>query len=158
MMTRITFIAGIVFLFAFAITNGQYVFKDDVRIPCTKVKNQQLTGTCWSFGTTSFLESEILRIKKVTVDLSEMYNVRMAYRSKALNYVLRQGKANFGERGLPHDVLNVTSFYGIVPEEAYSGKTGGDTIYNHKELQASLNAYLDAVIKQNVLPCIGWML
>ena len=128
---------------------SQYVFKDEIRIPCTEIKNQQLTGTCWSFGTTSFLESEIMRIKKVRVDLSEMYNVKMAYQVKAQNYVLRQGKARFSEGGLPHDVLNIAGVYGIVPQEAYSGLVNGDTILDHTELQEVLTSFLDAVIKTN---------
>lgn len=146
---------AILFLFTTTL-KSQYAFSDEIRIPCSEVKNQQATGTCWSFGTTSFLESEILRIKKTNIDLSEMFNVRMAYQAKAWNYVMRQGKAQFSEGGLPHDVIHVAALHGIMPQEAYSGKTAGDTIYDHGELQAALDAYLGAVIKNNK-PTTHWM-
>jgi len=38
----------------------------------TPVKNQASTGTCWSFSTIGFFESELLRMGKPEVDLSEM--------------------------------------------------------------------------------------
>jgi bleomycin hydrolase len=151
-----TILWSFLFFFLFSQVNCQYVFTNEINIPCSTVKNQQMTGTCWSFGTTSFIESEILRIKKVNLDLSEMYNVRMTYLKKAQNYVLRQGKANFGEGGLPHDVINVINEYGIVPLDVYNGKTAGDTVYDHAELQPALTGFLDAVIKAGK-PTIHWM-
>lgn len=125
---------------------GQYEFKEEVRLGCSSIKNQQNTGTCWSFSTTSFLESELLRTKKESVDLSEMYNVRKTYEDKAFNYVLRQGKANFSQGSLAHDVLNTVKSHGMMPDEAYSGKLPDDKIFNHSELVTTLKAYLDAVV------------
>ena len=37
--------------------------------------SQGLTGTCWSFSTTSYYESEIYRLTKRSIKLSEMYTV-----------------------------------------------------------------------------------
>ena len=76
---------------------AQYTFSTEKMAPCTEVKNQQKTGTCWSFATTSFLESEAIRMGEQDVDLSEMYVVQNIYKDKAANYVLRQGKANFSQ-------------------------------------------------------------
>ena len=53
-----------------------YQFTDVVKVPATPVKNQASTGTCWCFATTSFMESELLRMGKGTYDLSEMFIVR----------------------------------------------------------------------------------
>ena len=50
-----------------------YQFTKEVRLPYTEVKDQNRTGTCWSFATTSFIESELLRMGKPSVDLSEMF-------------------------------------------------------------------------------------
>ena len=125
---------------------GQYEFKDEIRLDCSSIKSQQRTGTCWSFSTTSFLESELMRTGKGSVDLSEMYSVRKTYEDKALNYVLRQGKANFSEGSLAHDVLNTVKFHGMMTERAYPGKLPEDQMLNHGELVATLKAYLDAVI------------
>jgi len=127
--------------------NGQYTFKDEIRIGCTDVENQKWTGTCWSFSSTSFLESEIMRIKGVQVNLSEMYNVRMLYPDKAQNFVLRQGKANFSEGGLAHDVMTSVELYGIIPQNVYSGIASDKDSLDHRELHTALESFLKAVIK-----------
>ena len=36
-------------------------FVRDTMLPCTPVKNQANTSTCWCFATNSFLEAELLR-------------------------------------------------------------------------------------------------
>ncbi len=43
--------------------------------PITSVKNQSSTGTCWSFSSLGFMESELLRMGKGEYDLSEMFVV-----------------------------------------------------------------------------------
>ena len=103
------------------------------------VENQCKTGTCWSFATTSFIESEIIRKGNKPVDLSEMYNVRLTYPKKAESYVRFQGKQQFGPGGLSHDVLSIIEEFGIVPEEAYSGFVNGATTYDHGTLDEKLN-------------------
>lgn len=70
----------------------KYEFTPVVDIESTEVKSQGKTGTCWSFSTTSFLESEVIRLTGKRVDLSEMYTVRNTYVEKAYNYLYRQGK------------------------------------------------------------------
>ena len=67
----------------------KYEFQTIKDIECTPIISQGATGTCWSFSTTSFLESEIYRTSGKKIDLSEMYNVRYTYLKKAENYVLR---------------------------------------------------------------------
>lgn len=42
-----------------------YKFTDIKRLPTTSVKSQDRAGTCWSWSTISFLESEIMRMGKV---------------------------------------------------------------------------------------------
>ena len=39
-----------------------YKFTTVVSLPATPVKNQSATGTCWCFATTSFMESELIRL------------------------------------------------------------------------------------------------
>ena len=110
------------------------------------IENQCKTGTCWSFATTSFIESEIIRKGNKPVDLSEMYNVRLTYPKKAESYVRFQGKQQFGPGGLSHDVLAIIEEFGIVPEEAYSGFVFGSTEYDHGTLDEKLNnLVVDAV-------------
>ncbi|NOY38462.1 MAG: aminopeptidase [Chlorobi bacterium] len=122
-------------------------FTNVVKVKTTPVKNQQRTGTCWSFATTSFVETEILRMGGPELDLSEMYNARHAYEKKADLYVRFHGKNNFGPGGQAHDVMNVIRKFGIVPVEVYTGKHYGDTMHNHGELNTILLGFLDGVIK-----------
>lgn len=138
------------------VAQAQYQFTDEVDIERSEIKNQQRTGTCWSFATTSFIESELLRMGKGKIDLSEMYNVRMIYTDKAKNYVLRQGKANFSQGSLAHDVLRTISAHGLIPESAFTGLAEGDEVYDHSELEAGLKGFLDGVISTK-RPSSHWM-
>ena len=63
------------------------------------VENQGASGTCWSYSTNSFLESEMARMGKEPVDLSEMFIVRTTYEDKADRYVRMHGNLNFGQGG-----------------------------------------------------------
>jgi bleomycin hydrolase len=128
--------------------DSHYEFTVIKEFQSTDVKNQNKSGTCWTYSTESFIESELLRMGKPKVDLSEMWIVRNAYADRAVNYVRRQGHAQFGEGGEPHDVLNVIRKYGLVPESAYPGANEKP---NHVEMDAALKAYLDAIIKQSQL-------
>ncbi len=109
-----------------------FKFKELVNNSALPIISQGKTGTCWSFSTVSFLESEVKRLTGKDVDLSEMYNVRFTYPVKAYNYVYRQGKAQFSEGGLSHDVLNSVRLNGVVPNANYTGFTQGtDVKHNH---------------------------
>ncbi|MDX1462680.1 MAG: C1 family peptidase [Marinirhabdus sp.] len=123
-----------------------YQFNTQIDLEATPVISQGRTGTCWSFSSTSFLESEIIRLTGKKVDLSEMYTVRNTYPKKLENYVMRQGKAQFSEGGLAHDVLNSVEEFGLVPNAAYSGLGQQEATHNHAELVAVLNAMADTYV------------
>jgi bleomycin hydrolase len=74
--------------------------------------------------------------------------VRNAYAAKAEKYVRVHGSLNFGGGGAFHDVFNVISQIGIVPEEVYKGLNYGEDNHVHGEFDAVLKAYVDAV-KEN---------
>lgn len=118
-------------------------FKEIIRIPASPVKNQQKTGTCWSFATTSFLESEILRKGKGEYDLSEMFFVRQAYSLKAEKYLLYHGHTNFSQGGQAHDVMNIIRKFGIMPEFAYPGDPLSPGIYDHEKVFQELNKSIE---------------
>ena len=112
----------------------------------TPVKDQARTGTCWSFSTTSLLESQFLRANKTDIDLSEMFSVYNMYIEKAKNYVHRMGKAQFGEGGLGHDVIRSIATYGAMPESVFSGLRPDEKSLNHAKLVIILKEYLDSAI------------
>ncbi len=133
---------------------AQYNFNDVKIQSCTSVKSQDKTGTCWCFATSSFLESEIIHSGKKPVDISEMYLVKTIYKDKAHNYILRQGKANFSQGGLAHDVIRAIDLGGVVPTEVFSGRPE-NKLYDHSELVASLKGFLDGVLS-NKKPSPLW--
>ncbi len=112
----------------------------------TVTKAQSRTGTCWSFATTSFIETELIRMGKEELDLSEMYFARHAYEAKADSYIRYHGDASFGEGGQAHDVMDVVADYGFVTEEKYHGIMYGEEKHNHRELSRVLKSFVDAVI------------
>ncbi|HTJ51058.1 MAG TPA: C1 family peptidase [Cyclobacteriaceae bacterium] len=122
----------------------------------TDVKNQAHSGTCWSFSTTSLVESQSMHAGMNQIDLSEMYTVRNIYMEKARNYILRQGAAQFGAGGLGHDVIRAMAAYGAVPESVYSGLVIGQTAHDHTEMDASLKTYLDSLLRSKPIPS-DWM-
>ncbi len=144
-MRGIFFLLGILFTLGLSAQEA-YKFTTITDLEATPVLSQGVTGTCWSFSSTSFLESEIIRLTGKRIDLSEMYQVRNTYPLKAENYIMRQGKAQFGEGGLAHDVLNSVEKYGLVPETAFSGLFAGETKYNHAEMVAVLEAMLKTYV------------
>jgi bleomycin hydrolase len=128
-------------------TSEGFKFETIVDLETTPVKNQGKSGTCWSYATTGFIESEMLRMGKEPVDISEMFTVRNVYYDKAVKYVRLHGYLNFAQGGALPDVLHVIKEYGAVPQEVYEGLNYGTDINNHAELEAILKAQLDEVIK-----------
>ena len=135
----------------------EYLFTNKIVLESTPIKNQQQTGTCWSFSTTSFIESELIRMGKPQLDLSEMFNVRMTYTEKAKNYYLRQGKTQFSEGGLSHDVMNSISKYGLAPESAYTGDAYSPGKHNHSEMATILESTLKTVVSLKKPVSNAWL-
>ncbi len=128
-------------------TEEGYVFKEDFRLSTTEVENQYRSGTCWSFSSLSFMESEMIRTGKGNVNLSEMFVVNRCYTDKAEFYVRMHGHLNFGGGGAFHDIPYVMKKYGLVPEEAYKGLNYGTEKHVHGEIDNILKNYVDAIIK-----------
>ncbi|MDA9051902.1 C1 family peptidase [Schleiferiaceae bacterium] len=122
-----------------------YEWEIIVDIEATPVKNQGASGTCWSYATTSFVESEMIRMGKTPVDLSEMYTVRKVYQDKGEKYIRLHGYLNFAQGGALPDVLYVIKKYGAVPQEVYNGLNYGSEINRHGEMEGALKGILDAV-------------
>lgn len=136
----IVFILGIT-----GINAKEKVFKELVRVAASPVKDQQQNGTCWDYATTSFIESELLRMGKGEYDLSEMFFVRYAYLLKAQKYLFFQGHNNFSQGGQSHDVMNVLREFGAVPETVYPAVCENHPTQNHSHLLLKLTDYLSSI-------------
>ena len=112
----------------------------------TPVKNQASSGTCWSFSGLGFFESELLRMGKPEVDLSEMFVVRHSYTDKADKYVRMNGTINFAEGGSFYDVVYVLKNYGIVPDAEMAGLNYGEDKHKHGELDALTNSFVKVIV------------
>ena len=124
-----------------------YQFTEVVTVPATPVKNQAATGTCWCFATTSFMESELLRMGKGTYDLSEMFIVRQKYMNQLQDNYLRRGDGNIGQGSLSHTFMNAYRQVGIVPEEVYTGINYDSERHNHSEMVRYMHAIADVAVK-----------
>jgi bleomycin hydrolase len=145
-----TFTIGFLVLFLFSVKIHSQIHPDFTltkTIKTSTVKSQDRTGTCWSYATISFIETEALRMGKPELDLSEMFMARHAYTDKAIKYVRYHGNANFSQGGQAHDVMNVIRKHGISTEEAYPGLNYGSTAHNHSELEGLLKGMLDGFMK-----------
>ena len=123
-----------------------YKFSTIFKHAATPVKNQAVTGTCWSFATTSFLESELLRMGKGEYDLSEMHTVRYNYINRINDNFIKAGKGNLGEGSLSHMLIKVVKEYGMVPDEVYDGINYNSKTHNHSELNSFVNAIASAPV------------
>jgi len=128
-------------------SKDSFIFKDVINIENTPVKNQGSSGTCWSYSANSFLESEMIRLGKQPVEISQIYTARNAYIEKGKNYVRMHGAITLGDGGALHDVINMYRKYGALPQAAYTGLNYGTTNNKFGEMAAINESLLAAVVK-----------
>ncbi len=111
--------------------------------------NQGLTGTCWSFAGTSFIETETERITKKKIKLSEMFTVYWEYVERAKYFVEKRGNMYFSEGSESNAVIKIIKKYGAVPSYNFTGKIPGSSIHNHKNMLNEMERYLESVKANN---------
>ena len=111
--------------------------------------SQAISGMCWCFSATSFFESEIYRLTKREIKLSELYTVYWEYVEKTRRYIRERGNSVFGEGSESNAVPRIWKMYGIVPEDVYSGMKAGQIFHDHRALFTELNDYLKSVKSSN---------
>jgi len=117
-------------------------------VPAGTVKFQGGTNTCWSFSTTSMLESQELLSDKKNIDLSELFTSRNMFIEKAKRYILSNGTTLFEAGALSHDALYGIDKYGAIPNEFYPRKKGVDfSVKSPVQLDSVLKRYLDSVLR-----------
>ncbi|GAA3724325.1 MULTISPECIES: aminopeptidase C [Flavobacterium] len=124
-----------------------FKFTEVINLGTTSVKSQGSSGTCWSYSTNSFLESEMIRLGKQPVELSQIYSARNVYVEKGVNYVRMHGAITLGDGGALHDVINMYKKYGTVPREVYTGLNYGTDKNKFAEMGALMEGVLTAVVK-----------
>ncbi|MFZ0596681.1 MAG: C1 family peptidase [Flavobacterium sp.] len=124
-----------------------FKFTEVINLGTTSVKLQGSSGTCWSYSTNSFLESEMIRLGKQPVELSQIYSARNVYVEKGINYVRMHGAVTLGDGGALHDVINMYKKYGTVPREVYTGLNYGTDKNKFGEMAALIEGVLTAVVK-----------
>jgi len=104
---------------------------------------QYLTGTCWSFSATSFMESEIHRLSSQEIRLSEMWTAYWEYVNKARAYIETRGQSLFAEGSQSAALLRVYREHGVVPRADYDGVLAEDGRFDHSLMESRMNEFLD---------------
>lgn len=128
-------------------SKNSFVFTPVINAEATSVKNQKSSGTCWSYSTNSFLESEMIRAGKKPVDLADIFTARNAYIEKGINYVRMHGALTLGDGGACHDVINMFALYGALPQEVYSGRDYGTAANKSDDMNKLTKAILEEAVK-----------
>ncbi|HUU46828.1 MAG TPA: hypothetical protein VM118_13950, partial [Acidobacteriota bacterium] len=110
---------------------------------------QYRTGTCWSFGATSFLESEAARLTGREIKLSEMHTVYYEYVEKARRFIRERGDRWAGQGSEANAVVRMMRMYGAVPYEVYSGLIDGQERHDHSAMSDAVSDYLEYVKEQD---------
>jgi len=118
-----------------------------LQVKATPLKDQQSSGTCWSFATTSFLETEALRLGHDSISISPIYYVHPTYLAKAEKFIESGGESYFGAGDLTFSVLEAYEKYGAIPESAYSGVIQEDWQHDHLEMDNLLYTMVESIGK-----------
>jgi bleomycin hydrolase len=122
------------------------VFKSHWHLPPI---SQGISGMCWCFSATSFYESEIYRLTKRSIKLSELYTVYWEYVEKAREWVRTRGTSEFGQGSESNAVPRIWKKYGIVPADAYTGLKPGQKFHDHDPMFNEMVRYLEGVRDQH---------
>lgn len=124
-----------------------YQITETVNVPHTAVDNQGSSGTCWCFAGIGFVEAEILRMYGKEFNLSEMFVVRNAWSDKVAKFIRMHGNSTLSQGGEVCDVLYMINKYGMMPEDAYTGKVIGEERHMHSEMNEVISGVAHAIIK-----------
>ncbi len=95
---------------------------------------QGRTGNCWCYAAVSLLESELKRLGRAEVKLSEIFPVYWEYVEKARRFVREKGDSFLGPGSEPNSALARIAQYGLVRAADYTGLPGGAAAHDHGAL------------------------
>ena len=129
------------------------VFTTVLENPVTSIKNQNNSGTCWSYSALAFLESEVLKKdpSKKDIDLCESFLVSKTYTDRADRNVRTHGDASFSQGGSFYDAVFCMERYGFIPEGImpYPITPYGDSLFNFTNFFPPMEAYIKAIATSN---------
>ena len=111
--------------------------------------SQGNTNTCWSYSAVSMLESEIYRLSRQEIKLSEMYIAYNEYLERARLFVKTRGNNYIAEGSEMNAVIKNIKKYGILPYSAYSGLKPGQQFHSHDVMFQEISDYLQGVKSLN---------
>ena len=103
---------------------------------------QYRTGTCWSFASTSFMESEIHRTSGQEIKLSEMWTAYWEFVNKARGFVETRGESYLGQGSQSAALLRVYREHGVVPRKDYEGVLAEDGRFDHNLMMDRMKSFL----------------
>ena len=103
------------------------VITDEVRLPCTPVKQQGYSSLCWIYAMLATIETEHL-VKGDSVNLSPLFLARQYLAAEAESFYFARGKGNLSQRGMSPMTLRLLGRYGAQPYDYY-----------HAHQQANMN-------------------
>lgn len=130
--------------------NDTLFFTTIVENPVTSIKNQNSSGTCWSYSSLAFLESEAIRKHpemKDDLDLCESFLVSKTYTDRADKHVRTHGDASFSQGGSFEDAIHCMRYNGLIPEGImpYPITGYGDSLFNFSAFFPPMTAYLKSI-------------
>ena len=136
-----------------AIPADSLVFTTVKENAVTSIKNQNNSGTCWSYSALAFLESEVLKKdpSKTDIDLCESFLVSKTYTDRADRNVRTHGDASFSQGGSFYDAIFCMDRYGLIPEGLmpYPITPYGDSLFNFTNFFPPMEAYIKAISTSN---------
>jgi len=112
-------------------------------------QSQGNAGTCWSFSTTSFYESEVLRLQNKKVEISEIYFAYCEYIEKARRFIEKRGNSAFSEGSEGNALARIMKMYGAVPDESFTGLIDGRKFHSHAKMVEEMTAFLNSMKTSN---------
>lgn len=110
--------------------------------------SQGRSGTCWAYSAISFMESEIYRINKTKIKLSEIYIVYWEYIDRATDFIRTRGETYLGEGSETNAILRIMRNHGLMPYSIYTGLTKGHDFNDHEKLFNEYSTYLNSLSKE----------
>ena len=125
------------------------IFTTVVTNPVTSIKNQNNSGTCWSYSALAFLESEALRknpsLDPKKLDLCESFLVTKTYTDRADRNVRTHGDASFSQGGSFYDAIYCMQHYGLAPEGVSYTNFGPGRSMGHSVAVRAIEGVRDAL-------------